>query len=295
MLPEIKILLVPHEHNNYKSKVLHLSSLSFFIVLVIFFQLFITLFHQVKPGVLGFAANINPDTVVSLTNDQRNRDGLSSLTIDPRLNEAAREKAADMFAKDYWAHYAPDGTTPWWFFKNVGYSYTFAGENLARDFGDSGAVLQAWMNSPSHKENLMNPKFENIGVAVVDGLLNGEETTLVVQMFGTTSQQTAVLTQEPAGNQFKTALAANNEAIYVPQINVSETSPGIFSPLISSFSLTKAVNLSVLILLIAVLLLDAFWIFRNRIIRLSGRSIVHFSFLLAILAIVILTKGGQIL
>ena len=64
-----------------------------------------------------------------------------------------------MIAKNYWAHNAPDGASPWSFFKNVGYRYLYAGENLARDFGDSASVVNAWMNSPTHRDNLLSGRY----------------------------------------------------------------------------------------------------------------------------------------
>jgi hypothetical protein len=286
----LKLLFFPHEENNYKPKVLHLSSLSWLILFIIFFQLFITVFHRVRPGVLGFASNINPQIIVELTNKQRNQHGVSSVFLNERLNEAARQKAADMFNKNYWAHYAPDGTTPWSFFKNNNYNYIYAGENLARDFNDSDAVVKAWMASPTHKENILNPKYQDIGVAVVNGILNGEETTLVVQMFGAPASQEPVISSQAASSQEGRALAAQFRNLSLTESLVSEK-----KPLISSLHLTKIIDLSLLLLLILILSLDTALIFHNRIVRRSGKSFIHLSFLTLILIILLLARQGQIL
>jgi len=93
-----------------------------------------------------------------------------------------------MFAKDFWAHIAPDGTTPWKFILDSGYKYLYAGENLAKDFQTSDDVVAAWMASKmGHRENILNTHYNEIGVAVVNGTLGGFQTTLVVQMFGSTA------------------------------------------------------------------------------------------------------------
>ena len=86
-----------------------------------------------------------------------------------------------MFSKDYWAHNAPDGTTPWVFIKNTGYNYIYAGENLARGFNSASDVINAWMNSPEHRQNVLSPNYQNVGFAVATGTLSGEDTVLVVE------------------------------------------------------------------------------------------------------------------
>ncbi len=290
MSVNLKLLFLPHEENNYKPKFIQLSTLSILITFIIFFQLFITVFHRVKPGVLGYATNISPQTIVELTNRQRNREGVSSLVINEKLNRAAREKAADMFNKNYWAHYAPDGTTPWIFIKNADYNYIYAGENLARNFNDSDAVVRAWMASATHRENILNPKYQDIGVAVVNGYLNGEETTLVVQMFGSVANQTSVITPQAVRQEYNPVLAAESQKKTLPEILTYQV-----NPVISSFQLTKIVDFSLLALLLFVLVLDSVFIFKNRIIRRSGKSFIHLTFLTAVLILILLAREGQII
>jgi len=287
MISNLKTLFSPREANNYKSKLLHLSSLSFFILLVIIFQLFITAFHHLKPGVLGYASNVTIQEVVDITNQYRLERGLAELQTNSLLNEAAKQKAAHMFANNYWSHYSPDGTSPWWFFKNTGYFYTYAGENLARDFGDSKEVVEAWIASPTHKDNIVNQKYEEMGVAVVDGILNGEETTLVVQMFGASG--TAAIPAQAVSEIKPQPLAQAKPAVLTSKTAV------IPSSIVSSFNLTKSVNIALLGLLLLALLIDVFLVWKYKIVRISGRSFIHFSFLAIILVIIILTTSGQIL
>src|SRR3972149_10673467 len=178
-------LFVPRQSNNHKAKLLHPSSLTTLVLVLAVFQLSITFLPSFGEKVLGYAANISPDEVIRLTNEKRVANGFSPLTTNAVLSQAAQAKGADMLNKDYWAHVAPDGTQPWYFFTNFGYKYRYAGENLARDFQNPTSAVEAWMASPSHKENLLSSKYKEIGIAVVEGDLAGVDTTIIVQFFGT--------------------------------------------------------------------------------------------------------------
>ncbi len=299
MRSQFKVLFFPHEDNNQKPKVLHLSSLSVFIFLLVAFQLFITLFHRVRPGILGFASNIDVGALIELTNTERAKQGVTPLELNSFLSEAARQKAADMFARNYWAHYSPNGTSPWWFFKNVGYNYLYAGENLARDFGESAGVVQAWMASPTHRDNILNGRYKDIGIAVVNGILNGEETTLVVQMFGTPGGVAAIPSSAATKGVAQSVLSRDQEQklALLPQTFLTEAQKQNLTirSLISSFGLTKVFDISLLVILLSVLVIDGVFVWKKKLIRLSGKSFIHFSFLAIILAIIILTSSGQIL
>lgn len=183
---------LPHREHGRRAKLINYSALSTYILFVASIILTLNILTIRLPGILGFASNIAIGDIVAGTNRMREANGLSSLRVDVALSEAARRKAEDMFSKDYWAHNAPDGTEPWYFITSSGYSYLYAGENLARDFQVSQAVVDAWVASPSHRENLLNPRYQDIGVAVVNGSLGGFETTLVVQMFGSKSRLAAI-------------------------------------------------------------------------------------------------------
>lgn len=127
-------------------------------------------------------AQVDVGEIVSLTNKVRTENRLSILTSNPKLTEAAQKKADDIFKNDYWAHVSPAGVTPWYWIKNTGYKYSSAGENLANGFKNSSDVINAWMRSPTHKQNLMSKSFCQTGVAVANGQLKGKQTTVVVQM-----------------------------------------------------------------------------------------------------------------
>jgi uncharacterized protein YkwD len=105
-------------------------------------------------------------SLLSETNAKRAENAKATLTLSQKLNSSAQSKCEDMVAKDYWSHDAPDGTPPWKFFKAVNYSYSIAGENLAYGFFDTKDVVNGWMNSPTHRENMLNADYKEIGFGV---------------------------------------------------------------------------------------------------------------------------------
>ena len=128
-------------------------------------------------------STVLPAVVVDLTNEERAEFSEAPLRRNSILDEAARQKAEHMAQKEYFAHYAPDGTSPWFWFDQAGYVYAHAGENLAIHFTDSEEVVEAWMDSPSHRENIVSGKFTEIGVGTAKGEFEGYETVYVVQLF----------------------------------------------------------------------------------------------------------------
>ena len=123
-------------------------------------------------------------TLVGLANADRASESLPPLTVDPKLVAAAQAKADDMAKKGYFAHTSPEGVDPWYWFKQEGYQFIYAGENLAVDFSDSGDVNTAWMNSPEHRANLLDQRYTQIGIATAQGEFEGRAAIFVVQEFG---------------------------------------------------------------------------------------------------------------
>jgi len=123
--------------------------------------------------------------VIEWTNSQRVENGLDPLQENSVLNASAQKKLEDMFQKQYFAHDAPDGTTPGDIIEIVGYEYITTGENLALgNFADDQELVQAWMDSPGHRENILKDRYQEIGVAVGKGIFDGEEVWIAVQHFG---------------------------------------------------------------------------------------------------------------
>ena len=142
-------------------------------------------------------STVLPAVVVDLTNDERADLAAAPLQRNTLLDQAAQQKAQHMAANEYFAHFAPDGTTPWSFFKSSGYVYAHAGENLAIHFTDSTEVVEAWMQSPAHRKNIVDTKYTEIGVGTAKGKFDGYDTVYVVQLFGTPAVQPAVQPATP--------------------------------------------------------------------------------------------------
>lgn len=128
-----------------------------------------------------------PENLLVYTNEQRAKYGLQPLVLNTLLNDSAQTKAEHMKLNNYWAHIAPDGTTPWFFFTNAGYSYSKAGENLACGFSDAESVITGWMNSPTHRANILTPEYTEVGFGIVSansyrcGSFNESKQTIIVQ------------------------------------------------------------------------------------------------------------------
>lgn len=270
-------LFLPHETNNHRAKILHPSFFALLIGLFVLFQLGVSQLTLRLPSILGYASQIPVQEVIQLTNQRRQSRGLPPLKIDAQLSTAAAQKAADMFAKNYWAHISPSGTQPWFFVTQSGYSYRYAGENLAKDFSDASSIVQAWMDSPTHRDNLLSRNYQDIGVAVVDGNLNGHETTLVIQMFGTRLSASPTL--------------GETSAFSPPVVHASTKSVPITTP----FHLTKTVSLGILFLLVFVLVLDIILVYRRSLVRWTSRSFAHLAFIVVLLVAVAIVAQGKIL
>ncbi len=119
------------------------------------------------------------------TNVQRALQGLPPLEENAQLHEAAQAKVQDMFAKQYFAHVSPTDKEAGDLAQQMGYEFILIGENLALgNFENDKALVQAWMESPGHRANILNAKYQEIGIWVAKGNFEGESTWLAVQIFG---------------------------------------------------------------------------------------------------------------
>lgn len=128
---------------------------------------------------------LSATVIAELVNQERSRAGLSRLTTNAQLEASACAKADDMMAKDYWAHIAPDGTEPWFFFDQAGYRYVSAGENLSFGYRSDGAIVSSWMGSETHRANILGAHYTEQGMCVRNGEFRGSNVALIVNHFGT--------------------------------------------------------------------------------------------------------------
>lgn len=314
---KIKRYFIPGQEGARAHALRHEALLGYAVFLFLLqfsFQYFAARF----PGVLGFASNIAVRDVIDLTNKQRLEGNLPPLRVSDQLTVAARAKASDMFAKNYWAHISPDGLKPWSFITNSGYSYVYAGENLAKDFQNSFDVVKAWVASPAHRENLLSSRYNDIGVAVVNGTLGGFETTLVVQMFGASQAPAEGLAAVPpaienlpegpargrelqprtiAGPVLQSPEAAAPPTARIlaePQYEVLEPERP-FSPVIDILRFAKGISFAFGFSLLGLFVIDGIVVLRKRHVRLSGHTLAHTAILLLLLGATWYTIVGTVL
>lgn len=306
----VQHLVVPHTSNNHRSKLLHLDALFGYVLIFAVFNFGLKGVHTAMPDVLGYATDINIQQLLVNTNSERIAAGLTPLTLNSQLSEAAARKAQDMFSKGYWAHNSPTGSTPWDFISGSGYRYVIAGENLAKNFSNSQSVVSAWKASPTHWANIIKPGYREIGFAVVNGKLNGEETTLVVQMFGTSAGEVAsaptvakapVLVEKALATDVPASAPANVVATVpsTPSAVVAGSS-GSFSsvtktPLINIPTLSRDIVFVFAGVLMGVLLIDAWVVSKKKVVRVAGHNIAHFLFLSAIIILASSVGRGVLL
>lgn len=174
--------------------------LSFIAVVIAGFSFLTGLLVQLWPElqrvrVLGTLSDVTAADIVFLMNQERSRHNLGELTISPQLSEAAARKSRDMLERQYWSHTAPDGTPGWEFIKQTGYEYEVAGENLARDFQNAPEIITAWLDSPSHRENLLSSEFTQVGIATARGDFRGQPTIVVTALFARPTGKTELVSQ----------------------------------------------------------------------------------------------------
>ncbi|HWO07089.1 MAG TPA: CAP domain-containing protein [Candidatus Paceibacterota bacterium] len=144
--------------------------------------------RYIKEAESPYIAAVIAAVLTELANEDRQQEGLRALQTNPKLVAAAQRKADDMAAKGYFAHETPEGHNSWHWFREVGYDYAYAGENLAVNFSESADVEKAWMASPTHRENILNARYTEIGIATAVGTYKGKPAIFAVQMFGHPSE-----------------------------------------------------------------------------------------------------------
>lgn len=285
---------LPHKDTHKKAHLISWEGLFIYILLFIFLQVSFSIISYSKPGVLGIDSNIDQKAIIELTNREREKMGLSKVNENEALDKAAALKAQNMFTENYWAHFAPSGKTPWDFILGAGYKFTFAGENLAKNFYNSGDVVKAWMASPTHRDNLLNPRYQDIGIAVVDGVLDGQRTTLVVQEFGSTQSLASQPSVEVQGKQIavpKQDLTNSKPALTLAATEIQSNTKVWIDP----YAVSKWGGIAVMVLIATLLVVD-FWILRRRgVFRLSSHHIAHMALLSLAAGSLLLAGPGAVL
>ena len=162
------------------------------------------------------ASEITPNNIINYVNIARESQGLSDLVVNPKLMQVAQDKLSDMIANQYFAHTSPSGVTPWTWFEKENYDYHYAGENLAINFTTAENEQAAWMASPTHRKNILDANYQEIGVAVGTENIDGRNSIVAVQEFG------ATFAGLPDGGKnstpFKNSPVKTNNGQIIPQV-----------------------------------------------------------------------------
>ena len=185
---KVKNSVLPRRDNNYRPYLIRRAGLILMAICLVVLN-FVVIFWQ-NQEVLGEKTDIIGANLLSETNSARAKQNLPNLKENLQLNVAAENKARDMLTENYWAHDSPTGNTPWKFISEAGYEYALAGENLARGFTSTEDIMKAWLASPSHRANILEKKYTEVGFAVVTGQMDDKETILVVAEYGRPANNT---------------------------------------------------------------------------------------------------------
>jgi Cysteine-rich secretory protein family len=219
----LKKVFIPHEANGHRPSVLRAKTIVPVLITIVIIQtVFFFGSSYLAPHSRLFGL-IEVNALTDGTNAARTDGHMPALSVSPLLQAAAQEKANDMVASDYFAHTSPAGITPWYWFVNIGYHFSYAGENLAVNFSESQDVTAAWLASAEHRANILDPHFTEIGIAVAQGNFEGHPATYVVEFFGTpaaVAPAPAVAANAPAhparvGVAIKTTPAATHIPIII--------------------------------------------------------------------------------
>lgn len=179
-------------------------------------------FASILEGVPVFAK----EEIVSQTNALRSFLGLGELKESSILDLAASQKLQDMINGQYFAHTSPSGVSPWYWIEKNKYNYAYAGENLAIGFLTAKDAVNAWADSPSHRQNLLNQNFKEIGVAIAPAKIQNSEGFLVVQLFGTPAVSPPAIHSPTPLISSQPAQTSTVEETPVP-VTVTATTPGV--------------------------------------------------------------------
>lgn len=296
----LKHLLFPHQGNNYRAKLLHNDSL-LVIISVLFFATFCLSFLRTTfPSVLGITSQVSIQELIALTNQKRMENNLPPLVLNDQLSLAANSKAMDMFANNYWSHNSPDGKTPWFFIRSAGYNYLHAGENLARGFNNANDAVNAWMASPEHRKNILSSNYDSVGFAIQTGVLNGEETILIVEMFGSTPKQQVVAQvsnvseeKEIEKENLLAVSAQTPEKEIDQQVKSEQQEVQVIKPFFDSVSLSKNLIFIILSIFLLALIIELIMVRKKNVVRFVGHNLDHILFIITVLILItILTRGA---
>lgn len=226
------------------------------VLLVLVFELFAFASPAIsflqKKETIG--AVVLPAVLANLTNAERTQQQLGVLKENELLTKAAQLKAEDMASKGYFAHTSPEGNSPWYWVRLVGYDYTHAGENLAVNFKNSEDVTRAWMNSPTHRDNIVRPVYTDMGTGIARGVYKGKEVDFIAQLYANPAKVTTKAGDEnlTQGMGATVALASDTRVLgdtdiaQREEVQIASVEPVSFSEEVTTIAIAGVVALIVL-------------------------------------------------
>jgi uncharacterized protein YkwD len=154
------------------------------IVFVVVVGVVVATLISIQPQIKGARTGFMGAEIVTATNIDRGLNQLKDLKVNDRLTKTAQAKADDMASRGYFAHTTPEGKQFFQFMQDQQYSYCSAGENLAVDYITTKSVEKAWMNSTSHRANILTKDYKDIGVGIAKGRFEGHNATFIAVEFG---------------------------------------------------------------------------------------------------------------
>src|SRR3989338_8315149 len=187
MLRHLHNFFIPHAGNDHRPHALRPRALKWYVALLVGVKVIaVTLLFSSYPDFARLSGDI-AEEVVRMVNASRAQLALSPLILDPALTRAAELKAQDMLGRGYFEHVSPDGKMPWEWITTQSYRFQSMGENLAMDFTTGESAHLALMQSDTHRTNILEKRYQNIGIGVASGNFAGRETNILVEFFAAPS------------------------------------------------------------------------------------------------------------
>ncbi len=218
----LKKFFIPHKGNNYHPHILHTKRAIFYGIIFLVMKFIVFVFVVLLP----FETFTMPDMlksfadkIIKQTNEIRNKQGIASLSGEVKLFSSANSKSWDMVQNNYFEHTSPAGKHLKDFLQEADYNYRVAGENLAVGFYNVDQLIKAWVNSPTHYDNLVDKDFQDIGIGMAVGTFKGTENIIfVTEHFGVQKKVEAI--PEVAG--------ITSEVADIPEVQNSVLLPIIY-------------------------------------------------------------------
>jgi uncharacterized protein YkwD len=286
----MKNFFIPTHSNNYRAHLIKLPSLFLFLLVIVGFNTF----SIIDTSAQSTSSVINSTSLLNQHNSIRSSLGLNDLTINQNLTVSAQSKANQMMKFNCWSHYCPDGKSPWDFFNEANYDYKLAGENLAEGFFDVDDLMTAWMNSITHKDNIIKNDYREVGFGIAYGDYQGKANNMIVVVhFGTHAENAQPSTQnspEPTITQ-PTVVEPVEDAFLESNQNSVISNNGFFGDIAVSQDLKNLINLGFIIVLSALFLVDFITLTRGFAIK-QHKSFSHYHLILFVIVGLVVMVGG---